>query len=384
MELKENPVVSISKCDTYDKEKVDRALGQVLEPLGGITSFVKPGDNVLLKVNLLRSADPDKAVTTHPALIEAVISAVRGAGGVPTVGDSPGGPNTPKMVKKLLETTKIGDLCKQTGTDLVIFDRDIVRVKCPDGKLYTSLTIGRAVHDADVVITLPKLKTHSFMRFTGAVKVLFGVIPGMEKMQYHLKVPDRMDFADMLLDIYLAVKPSLSIMDAVVGMEGEGPSGGDPKHVGALLAARDSVALDFAASTIVGFDPLEVYTNRAAVNRGLITGMDGIEIAGVPISDILLNDFKIPAAELSDKMPGWLVKSLKNIATSRPYLAFPHQCTGCGTCKQSCPNKAIAIKDKHPQFDYNKCIRCYCCEELCPELAVKRKNHWMARPFVKS
>ncbi len=379
-----HPMVSISNCKTYDKDEVDKALFQVLEPLGGIKTYVKPGDKVLLKVNLLRSSEPDKAVTTHPALIEAVIASVREAGGIPIVGDSPGGPNTPKMIKKILETTQLGDLCKQTETDLVIFDRDIVRVKCPEGKLYTSLTIGRAVRDADVVITLPKLKTHSFMKFTGAVKVLFGVIPGMEKMQYHLKVPDRMDFADMLLDIYLAVKPVLSIMDAVVGMEGEGPSGGDPKHIGALLAATDSVALDFIASALIGLDPLEVYTNRAAVARGLINGMDAIEVAGIPLADIIMKDFKTPEGELSDRMPGWLVKSLKGIATSKPYLALPNLCTGCGTCKQSCPGKAIVIKDKRPQFDYDKCIRCYCCEELCLELAIKRKNHWIARPFVKN
>jgi len=375
--------VSISRCSSYKKTVVAESLREVLEPLGGIKAFVKPGDNVLIKINLLRNSEPDKAVTTHPSLVEALIEEIRSAGGIPSVGDSPGGPNTPKMVKKIVETTGLDDACGRTGTDLIIFDRDTVKIKCPDGKLYTSFTVGKAVRDADVIISLPKLKTHGFMKLTGAVKVLFGVIPGMEKIQYHLKVPDRMDFADMLLDIYLAVKPSLSIMDAVVAMEGDGPSGGEPRQVGALLASTDSIALDFIASRIIGFDPLDVYTNRAAVNRGLISGMEEVEVAGLPLSKILVKDFKAPTGDLSDKMPAGLVKFLKDLTTSKPYLALPGSCSGCGTCAQSCPGDAIDIKRKHPQFDYGKCIRCYCCEELCPELVIKRKNHWAVRPFLR-
>ncbi len=370
-------IVSITRCDHYAIAEIKESLDQLLTPFGGIESFVKPGYKVLLKINLLRASGPDKAVTTHPAVIEAVVRLVKDAGGLPVIGDSPGGPNSQKQVNKILQETGIGDLCKRTGTEFVLFDRDTVRVRNPEGKLYTSLTIGKAVQDADIVITLPKLKTHGLMKLTGAVKILFGVIPGLEKAQYHLKVPERSDFADMLLDIYLAVKPSLSIMDGIIGMEGEGPSGGEPRHIGALVASTDSIALDFVASKIIGFDPMDVYTNRAAVYRELISGMDGIEIVGTPVSELMLADFKAPSSDLADKVPAGLVKFLKNLITAKPYLASPSICTGCATCKQTCPNDAISMEGKRPKFDYNKCLRCYCCEELCQELAVKRKNHWV-------
>lgn len=374
--------VSVSKCNSYGALEVARSLQDVLEPIGGIGAFVRPGDKVLLKINLLRNSSPDDAVTTHPALIEAVINAVKKAGGVPVVGDSPGGPNTPKLVNKMIATTGVGEVCERTGAEFVVFDRDIVKINRTEGKLYASFNVGRIVRDADVVISLPKLKTHGFMKLTGAVKVLFGVIPGMEKAQFHLKVPDRMDFADMLLDIYLAVKPALSIMDAVVGMEGNGPSGGEPKLIGALIASTDAVALDFIASEIIGFDPLDVYTNRAALERGLTSGMDGIGVIGVPVLEISPKSFTPPTSDLSDRIPRMLVRFLKDIATSRPYLAAPAKCTGCGTCKQTCPSSAITIVGKRPQFNYAECIRCYCCEELCQELAIERKNHWAVKAIM--
>ncbi|MDP2210950.1 MAG: DUF362 domain-containing protein [Candidatus Aquicultor sp.] len=376
-------VVSIAHCNNYEADTITHSLQDVLGPLGGIESFVKPSDSVLLKVNLLRSATPDKAVTTHPALVEATIKAVRAAGGIPIVGDSPGGPNSASMVKKIIETTELGEVCARTGTELVIFDADTVRIKSTAGKLYTSFNVGRVVRDADVIIGMPKLKTHGFQRFTGAVKVFFGVIPGLEKAQYHLKVPGRMDFAEMLLDVYLAVKPHLSIMDAVVAMEGDGPAGGTPRYVGALMASTDAVAMDFVASAAIGIEPLDVYTNLAARDRGLLGGMDDIEIIGAQLADIRIGDFKFATGDMADRIPGRFLEFFKDLATSKPYLAAVETCTGCATCEQSCPSDAIDFSAGKPRFDYSACIRCYCCEELCPELAVKRKNHWIVRPFLR-
>lgn len=374
--------VSVSRCENYDTELVSRGLNDVLARLGGIEEFVAPGDLVLLKVNLLRSAAPGRAVTTHPAVLEAVINAVRSAGGTPVVGDSPGGPNTESMLKKIVNTTELAEVCSQTGTELIIFDRDTTNINRPEGKLYTRFTVGTAVRDADVIIGIPKLKTHGFQKLTGAVKLFFGVIPGLEKAQYHLKVPNRLDFADMLLDVYLAVKPRLTIMDAVEAMEGDGPSGGSPRHVGALLAGTDAVAVDIVAAKILGFDPLDIYTNRAAVYRGLITALDDIVITGPSLTELLVNDFKPATSDMADKIPGRLVAFLRDFLVSKPYLAAPGSCSGCDTCGASCPSNAIRIHNHVPQFDYAACIRCYCCEELCPELAIKRKNHWLLSPFL--
>ena len=218
-------------------------------------AFVSSGQRVLLKVNLLSKASPERAVTTHPEIVRALIRSVRDAGGVPVVGDSPAGPNTAGQIRALHETTGIARVCADEGAELVLFDDDAMRVANPRGALYGAFTLGREVVEADVIISLPKFKTHGFMMFTGAVKNLFGCIPGLEKAQYHLKVPDRDDFGDMLVDLMLACRPTLAVMDAIVGMEGNGPAGGTTREIGAVIASADFVALDVVASAMAGLDP---------------------------------------------------------------------------------------------------------------------------------
>ncbi len=277
------PIVSTTRCADYEPDHVAQSLDAALSPLGGMAAFVSPGQRVLLKVNMLAKATPERAVTTHPEIVRALIRSVRSVGGAPFVGDSPGGPNTPGMVRRVWEQTGIGAVCAEENVDLVLFDDDCTRVTSKDATLYGAFTLGRAVVDADVIISLPKLKTHGFMMFTGAVKNLFGCIPGLDKAQYHLKVPDRDDFGAMLVDLMLTCRPSLAVMDAVVGMEGEGPAGGEPRHIGALIASADFLALDVVASAIAGLDPIEVYSNKAGVRRGLCpASADEVEVVGVP------------------------------------------------------------------------------------------------------
>jgi len=213
------------------------------------------------------------------------------------------------------------------------------------------------------------------------VKNLFGCIPGLEKAQYHLKVPDRDDFAGMLVDLMLAVKPTLAIMDAVVGMEGEGPAGGTPRHVGALIASQDSVALDVVAAAMAGLDPLEVYTNKAARARGLgPASVDDVEVLGTDWRELALSDFQLPARDLSSRMPKWLAPRLRHWTTARPYLRDRVGCTRCKTCEKSCPVGAIAVSsDAGPVFDNGICIRCYCCQELCPPQVIALRAPALAR-----
>ena len=206
--------VSIARCATYDPTELSAALDAVLSPLGGIAAFVSSGQRVLLKVNLLSRAAPDQAVTTHSEFVRAVIRAVRAAGGEITVGDSPGGTNSPASVRHIWDDSGIGAVCAEEEVALVLFDDDCVRVHVEGSRLYSSFTLGRAVAETDVLITLPKFKTHGFMMFTGAVKNLFGCIPGLEKAQYHVKVPQRDDFGGMLVDLMLACKPALAVVSA--------------------------------------------------------------------------------------------------------------------------------------------------------------------------
>ena len=373
-------IVSVTRCDTYDASAVAAALDAALSPLGGMAAFVHPGERVLLKVNLLSRALPERAVTTHPEFVRAVIRSVRACGGLPTVGDSPGGPNTPGIVRHVWEDSGIGAVCSEEAVPLVLFDDDCARATAPGGSLYGAFTLGRAVIDADMLISLPKFKTHGFMMFTGAVKNLFGCIPGLDKAQYHLKVPDRDDFGDMLVDLMLACKPRLALMDAIVGMEGEGPAGGTPRQVGAIIASADAVSLDVIASTMAGLDPMEVYTNRAAARRGLgPSSADEIETVGEDWHDLAPTGFALPARDVSSKLPPWLGKRLRGWTTARPFLERTEGCTRCKRCEQSCPVGAITVGDRGPVFDHVKCIRCYCCQELCPPQVIGLKVPPIAR-----
>jgi uncharacterized protein (DUF362 family)/NAD-dependent dihydropyrimidine dehydrogenase PreA subunit len=373
--------VSIEPCEDYDRGQVAASLERVLVPLGGMGAHVRAGDRVFLKVNLLMKAEPGRAVTTHPELVRAVVRAAKAAGASEVViGDSPGGRASAASARALFEVSGMKAVADEEGARLALLDDDVVRHPVEGGRLYHSFNLGREAVEADVLIDLPKLKTHGFMMFTGAVKNLFGCIPGLEKAQFHLKVPDRDDFGEMLVDLLLACRPALSIMDAVYGMEGDGPSGGTPIHVGALLASTDAVALDVVASAIAGFDPMDVYTNAAANRRGLGPATtDEVECMGVPWTDLAPERFARPARDLSRGMPPGVGRWLRRRIASRPYLERRDACTTCRTCEKNCPVTAISMVERRPRFDYDLCIRCYCCQELCPENAIGLKTPRLVR-----
>ncbi len=237
--------------------------------------------------------------------------------------------------------------------------------------LYGAFTLGRAVTEADVLISLPKLKTHGFMMFTGAVKNLFGCIPGLDKAQYHLKVPDRDDFGAMLVDLMLACKPALAVMDAVVGMEGDGPAGGSPRHVGALLASADCLALDVVASAIAGLDPKEVYSNKAGLRRGLCPGSaDEVEIVGVGWRELAPENFALPTRDLSAKMPAWLARGCAPGPRRSPCSRGRRTARSASSASRSARWVRSRWAQSGPVFDHSICIRCYCCQELCPPQAI--------------
>lgn len=376
--------VSISRCGSYDPHEVASSLDAALSPLGGMAAFVSPGQKVLLKLNLLSRALPERAVTTHPELVRAVIRAARAAGGEVSVGDSPAGPNTATAVRKIWEETGIGAVCAEESVPLLLFDDACTRVTNAEGELFGAFTLGTVVAETDVLITLPKFKTHGLMMFTGAVKNLFGCIPGLEKAQYHLKVPDRDDFGSMLVDLMLACRPSLAIMDAVVGMEGQGPAGGTPRHVGAVMASASCVALDVIASSMAGLDPMEVYSNKAAARRGIgPSSAEEVLVVGEEWRSMAPDGFALPARDPSARMPPWLGRRLRGWVTARPALERPTDCTRCKKCQESCPVGAVEVGTHGPVFDQRRCIRCYCCQELCPQQAVGLKVPLLARLITR-
>ncbi|HZD43310.1 MAG TPA: DUF362 domain-containing protein, partial [Methanomicrobiales archaeon] len=248
-------------------------------------------------------------------------------------------------------------------------------------KKYRKFTVAKAVMDADVVIGLPKLKTHQLTTDTGAVKLLYGYLPGVTKAEYHLHTAENVDnFAGLLIDLYLSLPPDLFIMDAVVGMEGNGPSGGMPRHIGLLMASPDGPALDFVASSIVGFDPLLLPTVRQAWERGIgPKTLEEIRIAGEDPLAVRISDFKKPDAHPATRVPPELLHVAKWFLAAKPVIQSG-ACTRCGTCAINCPSEAIRWSEgKIPAIDYRSCIRCFCCQELCPANAVIVKKPLVRR-----
>jgi uncharacterized protein (DUF362 family)/Pyruvate/2-oxoacid:ferredoxin oxidoreductase delta subunit len=378
--------VILKYCPEYTAD-VEGSLREGLQELGGMASFVKPGQRVLLKVNLLMKKRPEEAVTTHPSVVEAVVRLVQEAGGIPIIGDSPGGPYTVGALQAIYARSGLNEVAERTGA-LLNLDVDQTVVSHPEGKLIKSLTVTNSVIDADVIIPLSKLKTHGMMTFTGAVKILFGVIPGMLKAEYHLKMPDVGSFADLLVDISTWVKPTLSIMDGIVGMEGDGPSAGKTRSIGALILSEDPYALDVVATHLIGLKPEKVPTIMAARERGLASRIEEVKLGGDARSLWRIQNFEIPksvSVNFIDMVP--LPKSVRDFLLNRvrPRPVFQHdQCIGCSDCVKNCPPKALVLNEQHrPVVDLEACIRCFCCQELCPKQAVEIAKPRLGRRLFK-
>jgi uncharacterized protein (DUF362 family)/Pyruvate/2-oxoacid:ferredoxin oxidoreductase delta subunit len=370
------PRVSIAKCDSYDAAAVRKAVYEAVASLGGIDRFISKGDKVFLKVNLLMPKAPDEAVTTHPSVVKAVIQLLEEAGAKVVVGDSPAMGFTKQRLEKCYRKSQMYEAIAGTKAELN-WNLGTVRVSNPKGKLVKNLEIIEAAASADKIVSLPKLKTHSFTTFTGAVKIHYGLIPGYSKAAYHAKLPDAKDFSEMLLDVALWAEPALVIMDGIIGMEGAGPSGGDPKKAGAVLASADMTALDVVATTLVKMEPMGVPTISNAVARGISTGKIGdVELVGASLEDFAGIKFKWTKAKVSN-LPAAAPEFLLRRWTRRP-VPDAARCIACGECAKMCPKQCIRIEAKGKAkpiavMDYKKCIRCYCCHEVCPEKAIDLK-----------
>lgn len=359
--------VSIVKCPDYNFRKVEVALHQALDLLGGINSFVKPGQKVLLKPNLLSARAPEEAVDTHPEIVRGVIRLVKESGGVVMVGDSPGGFGA-HLSDEVYEKSGIKKVCEEEGAELVKFNKVTIKNNIP---------IVTYALECDVLISLPKFKTHNLTTITGGVKNLFGTIPGLGKMEYHKQNAHPAKFASAIVNIYKEVKPHLSIMDGIVGMEGDGPAGKDLRHLGLIIASPDAVAMDAVMAKIIGLKPFEVHTTFLAHTQGMgIGNLNNIEIAGEKIEEVMVNNFKLPRASVLYQLPPFLSDFLFNLIQLWPFID-EKICNKCQICAKSCPQKTIIINQKISSINYKNCIRCLCCYEVCPYQAIIiRRNFW--------
>jgi uncharacterized protein (DUF362 family)/Pyruvate/2-oxoacid:ferredoxin oxidoreductase delta subunit len=362
--------VSIVKCQNYDEDEVLRGLRKVIGLLGGIEQFVQNGNRVLLKPNLLYGKAPEKAVTTHPSIVKGMIKIVREAGGVPFIGDSPGVGG----LRRTAEKAGIKGVADEMNCPLVEFDRPVLSAKGV-GTQFKQLEIDQAVLDVDAIINLPKWKTHGQTLLTLGVKNLFGCIPGPRKALWHLRAGDNHKlFAKVLVDLYQAVKPPLTVLDGIVGMEGNGPNSGHPIALGLLLASNDALSIDQVVCDLLGISRRALPTNRVAFEQGI--GRDGIEVLGERVEDVRIPHFQFPPLSGADwNLPGFIRRALKNALSTKPVME-EGKCVLCNQCVEICPSKALERKEKGLIFDYGKCIRCFCCQEICSEGAIEIKPGW--------
>ena len=360
--------VSIVRCADYETANVFNAVKKAVDLIGGVDSFVKPGMKVLLKPNLLSARPPEDAVDTHPEVVRAVARLVKGAGGILSLGDSPGGYGT--NIDEILETSGIKRVADEEGVEIKKFNVS---------KFVNGVPISRHVLDADCVISIPKLKTHSITILTAAIKNMFGAVVGLYKAECHSRAPKEEDFSSLMAGIYAIVKPNLTIIDGIMGMEGDGPSAGVARKMDLVMAGPDAVAIDSCIAKIVGIEPLDVLVTKEAHKAGLgEADLSKIEVVGDGIDSFVAKDFKLPQTTPLKFLPKSVTNSLASLIRFKPYID-EELCKRCNLCKITCPVNCVEITPEYCGIDYKKCVRCLCCQEVCPYKAVRIKRNFITK-----
>lgn len=364
----ENYDVAVVRCKTYNVEAVKPALEEAVNAVNGL-DFVKSGMKIIIKPNLVSFKKPDAAATTHPALLEALVEMLLARGADVTIGDSPGGPHSLPLLNRVYTATGM-DRLEKLGAKL---NRNMNEktVDFPEGKVLKNFTYTEYLDEADAIIDFCKLKSHGMLGMSAAVKNLFGTIPGLKKPEVHYKFQNDAEFADMLVDLNEYFKPRLAICDAVVGMEGNGPTAGTPRQIGAIIASKSTYYADVVGAELIGMNIDGLPTLQAAYERGFAPASSkNLRVYG-DIRALTVDDFKAPPVRgLSFMRKGNVLHFISKAALEHKPTLKKRLCVGCGECARMCPAKAIKMKNKKPHINREKCIRCFCCQEFCPRAAM--------------
>ena len=367
--------VWLAQCPDYGQsleEKIEKAFDALQ-----VWDKIRPGMRVVLKPNLVMSSKPEQAIITHPA----VGKCVQKAGGRVVIAESPGGPYTPAAIKAMFRATGYRDMAEACGFTLYT-DCKSREVTLPQAKRCRELSVVEPFLDRDYLIDLPKLKTHSMVGFSGAVKNLFGTVPGLQKPELHCRFPEREPFSEMLCDLCHFLGPDLSLMDGIWAMEGNGPTGGQRRDLHVIAGSESPWALDVAAASLVGLEPEKIAMLREGHERGYgPLDLSELELVGDPMETLLAPDFlkaQASSTDFIDRLPKFLRPAAKKLATPYPRID-KKRCVGCGKCAESCPQHTITLREGKAVIRYQNCIRCFCCHEMCPKHVVQIKRLGLLR-----
>ena len=373
--------VALLRCEQYDLNLVKESIREALNLIDGFTS-ITPNHKVFIKLNCVGPFEADKAITTHPIFVQAVIQLVKEKTSHIVIGDNP----ATRDILSTLKKNGIYSIIVQEQIPIVNGKESIV-ISSENYKIYQSFSVSKEMVDVDVMINLPKLKTHALTYMTCAQKNLFGLIYGLTKASWHVKASNPLQFGEALNDLYSAVlnafkdKSIIHICDGIWGLEGEGPSSsGIPKYAGVILASKDAVSLDRVACEVVGLNHQLLFVNQIANHRRLGVGnLNQIEIVGHSLTDFSELQFQAPKHPIRVwAMRLVKIKGFRNLLLEHP-LIDDNRCIQCGECAKICPPKAMTIeKSAYPIVNPSICIRCWCCSEVCPKNAISQTK----RPFL--
>ena len=356
-----SPKVALARAPAYGPG-LQRTISQLLGEIGGMEYFVKPGNKVFIKPNLLTDRTPEEAVTTHPEIVRALVRLIRKAGGEPVVGDSPA--NVVK-IERVWDRTGFRALCEEEDVPLLNLEKEGSVEFSENG---VTFSISKPVMEADVILNVPKVKTHVLTVLTAGVKNMYGTIPGFQKSILHKLHARPADFGKLLATIYSKVPPALTVADAITGMEGDGPSNGKAIHLGFLAASADPVALDLTLCRILGIAYRSVPYLRLLSNGGGVEN-NRIEVVGEALENVTPATFRVPSTIIAHLIPQPLVRLIEPYLWIRP--AVSDACVFCERCVKACPMRALSQeKGEKPMLDPGLCIGCCCCHEVCPEDAI--------------